>query len=103
MTITLGAPAEAGRPRVIPQSDRRSWGILAGRHSAKTPVDRDAGMEIAQTAIPTPAWTARRARRPQRPTRHFFSSMDDTKNERRKMSEQGSSRDALPSSLRSDE
>jgi len=33
------------------------------------PVDRVAGMEIAQNAIPTPAWTAQRTRRPQRPTR----------------------------------
>jgi hypothetical protein len=32
------------------------------------PVDRAAGMEIAQNAIPTPAWTAPRTRRPQRPT-----------------------------------
>ena len=38
-----------------------------------TPVDRAAGMEIAQNAIPTPAWTARRTRRPQRPTGPFDS------------------------------
>jgi hypothetical protein len=38
-----------------------------------TPADRDAGMEIAQNAIPTPAWTAPRTRRPQRPTGHFDS------------------------------
>ena len=38
------------------------------------PVDRDAGMEIAQSAIPTPAWTAPRTRRPQRPTGPFESA-----------------------------
>jgi hypothetical protein len=37
------------------------------------PVDRAAGVEIAQNAIPTPAWTARRTHRPQRPTGHFDS------------------------------
>ena len=31
-------------------------------------VDRAASVEIAENAIPTPAWTAHRTRRPQRPT-----------------------------------
>lgn len=31
----------------------------ATQYHDDTPVDRDAGMEIAQNAIPTPAWTAR--------------------------------------------
>ena len=57
-------PHAAGRPA----SDRRSWGILVGRRSAKTAVDRAASVEIAENAIPTPAWTAHRTRRPQRPT-----------------------------------
>ena len=53
---------------VDPLSDRRSYGILVGRRSTEEPVDRAASVEIAQDAIPTPAWTAPRARRPQRPT-----------------------------------
>ena len=59
--------------------DRRSWGILAARRAATTPVDRAAGMEIAQNAIPTPAWTAPRTRRPQRPTRPYMSLIDEKK------------------------
>ena len=57
----------------IPQVDsvRRS-SLLGhpGRSSIdeRAPVDRAASMEIAQNAIPTPAWTAPRTRRPQRPT-----------------------------------
>ena len=35
-------------------SDRPSWGILAGHLSATRPVDRVAGVEIAQNTIPTP-------------------------------------------------
>lgn len=54
--------------RVGPACDRRSWGILDGRRSTKEAVDRAASVEIAQNAIPTPAWTAHRTRRPQRPT-----------------------------------
>ena len=54
--------------QVGPTVDRRSSGILGGRRLAEEPVDRAAGMEIAQNAIPTPAWTAPRTRRPQRPT-----------------------------------
>ena len=54
----------AGRPR------RRSsiLGHPRGPIRGDAPVDRAAGMEIAQNAIPTPAWTAHRTRRPQRPT-----------------------------------
>jgi hypothetical protein len=57
-----------GMPPVDPMVDRRSWGILGGRRSVKEPVDRAASVEIAHDAIPTPAWTAPRTRRPQRPT-----------------------------------
>ena len=53
---------------VDPMSGRRSCGILVGRRSAEEPVDRAARVEIAQHAISTPAWTAPRTRRPQRPT-----------------------------------
>ena len=64
------APAArgGGMPPVDPTADRRSWGILGGRRSPEEPVDRAASVEIAQNAIPTPAWTAHRTRRPQRPT-----------------------------------
>ena len=58
-------PRDAG---VDSPADRRSWGILAGREIDEEPVDRAAGVEIAQDAIPTPAWTAHRTRRPQLPT-----------------------------------
>jgi hypothetical protein len=40
-------------------------------------MDRAAGMEIAQDAIPTPAWTAHRTRRPQRPTGGLAFTKDD--------------------------
>ncbi len=79
MTIMIGAAALSRMLRVDPASDRRSWGILVGRRSAKTPVDRAAGMEIAQNAIPTPAWTAQRTRRPQRPTRPDVSVINEKK------------------------
>ena len=55
-------------PGVDPTTDRRSWGLLGGRRSPEQPVDRAASVEIAQHAIPTPAWTAHSTRRPQRPT-----------------------------------
>jgi hypothetical protein len=69
--IRLGAERRRfrGRLQLDLAPDRASWGILAGRFATKTPVDRAAGVEIAQNAIPTPAWTAHRTRRPQRPTR----------------------------------
>ena len=54
--------------RVGSPADRRSWGILEGRGIDEEPVDRAAGVEIAEDAIPTPAWTAHRTRRPHRPT-----------------------------------
>src|ERR1700687_5531820 len=38
---------------------------------------RIAGVEIAQDAIPTPAWTAHRTRRPQRPTGRLAFTKDD--------------------------
>ena len=57
----------AGLP-VHQTADRRSCGILGRRRSPEEPVDRAASVEIAQNAIPTPAWTAHRTRRPQRPT-----------------------------------
>ena len=46
---------------VVPEA---SWAA----RSTEQPVDRAASVEIAQNAIPTPAWTAHRTRRPQRPT-----------------------------------
>ena len=49
-------------------ADRGFWGILAARGIDEEPVDRAAGVEIAENAIPTQAWTAHRTRRPQRPT-----------------------------------
>ena len=58
-------------PRVLqvdPAGDRRSWGILVARVIDEEPVDRAASVEIAQNAIPTPAWTPHRTRRPQRST-----------------------------------
>lgn len=71
MTITSAPGAMSAMLQVDPPSDGRSWGILAGRRSAKTAVDRVASVEIAKNAIPTPAWTAHRSRRPQRPTNPF--------------------------------
>ena len=44
--------------RVGSPADRRSWGILEGRGIDEEPVDRAAGVEIAEDTIPTPAWTA---------------------------------------------
>lgn len=80
MTITRRVAAFAGRRRVALTADRRSWGILARRLPTPMPVDRAAGAEIAQNAIPTPAWTtAPRARRPQRPTRPYVSVIDEKK------------------------
>lgn len=79
MTIRLEAFACRAMRQVDPAADRRSSGILVGRRSAKTPVDRAAGMEIAQNAIPTPAWTAPRTRRPQRPTRPNTYLIDEKK------------------------
>ena len=64
-------------------ADRRSWGILAGRGIDEEPVDRAAGLEIAEDAIPTPAWTAHRTRRPQRPTGR--TRIDEEKKKTRKM------------------
>jgi hypothetical protein len=58
----------AGRPPIQPMGDRPFWGILGGRRLVEEPVDRAASVEIAHHAIPTPAWTAPRTRRPQRPT-----------------------------------
>ena len=40
-------------------------------------MDRAAGVEIAQDAIPTPAWTAHKTRRPQRPTGRLAFTTDD--------------------------
>lgn len=58
-----------GGYKVDPTADRRSWGIVARRAIGEKPMDRAAGMEIAQHAIPTPAWTAPSTCRPQRSTR----------------------------------
>jgi hypothetical protein len=45
----------------------------------KEPMDRAASVEIAHDAIPTPAWTAHKTRRPQRPTgRLAFTKHDET-------------------------
>ena len=63
------------------RSDGRSsfLGHPGGSSIGEEPVDRAAGMEIAQNAIPTPAWTAHRTRRPQRPTGPVV--FDERKNE----------------------
>jgi len=66
--ITIILRTEVGMPPLDPMVDRRSWGILGGHRSVEEPVDRAASVEIAHHAIPTPAWTAPRTRRPQRPT-----------------------------------
>jgi hypothetical protein len=60
---------------VIPgrAGDRRPSHDPAGDEE---PVDRAAGMEIAQNAIPTPAWTAPE-RRPERPTGGLGFTDDD--------------------------
>jgi hypothetical protein len=103
--ITLVHRPPGGMLWVGPARDRRSWGILAARSIAEEPVDRVAGVEIAQNAIPTPAWTAPRTRRPQRPTRPTCPRFDEKKETRKmtRLQSEGGSRDELPSSLRSDE
>ena len=75
-------PHVGGMLQVDPTADRRSCGILGGLFPTEEPVDRAASVEIAQNAIPTPAWTAPNTRRPQRPTRH---TRFHDKSERRKI------------------
>ena len=75
--IAIIPRAKVGMPPVDPMGDRRSWGTLGGRRSVEEPVDRAASVEIAHHAIPTPAWTAHRTRRPQRPTGGLAFTQDD--------------------------
>jgi len=65
-------------------SDRPSWGILAGHLSATRPVDRVAGVEIAQNTIPTPGLDGAENAPPTTAHKAYVSSIDE-KNKTRNM------------------
>jgi hypothetical protein len=73
MTIPL-APSARSRIDRSPRIRSSDLGHPGGSSIVEEAVDRAAGMEIAENAIPTPAWTAHRTRRPQRPTSPVVSA-----------------------------